>query len=127
MVDIILVATGMFLDKEGNIIQRAEHRKQEHNIRPQSVKASEVSKNSEKLQETAENQTVKSTLFSDVVVAGDTEKKQEIPARPSGQDTFCERPSFSVTISATKIGENEVSLYTTRSYSDNSSTKFLEI
>ena len=117
MVDIILVATGMFLDKEGNIIQRAEHRKQEHNIRPQSVKASEVSKNSEKLQETAENQTVKSTLFSDVVVAGDTEKKQEIPA-------FCERPSFSVTISATKIGENEVSLYTTRSYSDNSSTKF---
>lgn len=124
MVDIILVATGMFLDKEGHIIQRPEHRKQEPNIRPQSVEVGEVPKDSEKLQKTAENQTVKSTLFSDVVVPGDTEKKQEIPARPSGQDTYCERPSFSVTISATKTGENEVSLYTTRSYSDNSSTKF---
>lgn len=124
MVDIILVATGMFLDKEGHIIQRSEHRKQEPNIRPQSVEVSEVPKDSEKLQETAENQTVKSTLFSDIVVPGDTEKKQEIPVRPSRQDTFCERPSFSVTISAIKTGENEVSLYTTRSYSDNSSTKF---
>ena len=43
---------------------------------------------------------------------------------PSGQGAFCEKPSFSVTISATKTGENEVSLYTTRSYSDNSSAKF---
>lgn len=34
MVDIILVATGMFLDKEGHIIQRPAHRKQEPNIRP---------------------------------------------------------------------------------------------
>ena len=49
MVDIILVATGMFLDKEGHIIQRPEHRKQEPNIRPQSVEVSEVSKDSEKL------------------------------------------------------------------------------
>ena len=124
MVDIILVATGMFLDQEGNIIQRAEHRKQEHNIRPQSVEVSEVPKDSKKLQVTAENQTVKSTLFSDIVIPGDTEKKQEIPVMPSGQDTFCEKPSFSVTISATKTGENEVSLYTTRSYSDNSCAKF---
>lgn len=107
MVDIILVATGMFLDKEGHIIQRSEHRKQEPNIRPQSVEVSEVPKDSEKLQETAENQTVKSTLFSDIVVPGDTEKKQEIPVRPSRQDTFCERPSFSVTISAIKTGEKK--------------------
>ena len=124
MVDIILVATGMFLDKEGHIIQRPAHRKQEPNIRPQSVEVSEVPKDSKKLQVTAENQTVKSTLFSDIVIPGDTEKKQEIPVMPSGQDTFCEKPSFSVTISASKTGENEVSLYTTRSYSDNSCAKF---
>ena len=124
MVDIILVVTGMFLDKEGYIIQRLDHRKQGPDIRSQSVELSEVPKDSEKLQETAENEAVKSTLFSDIVVPGDIEKKQEIPTRSSRQDTFCERPSFSVTISATETGENEVSLYTIRSYSDNSSTKF---
>lgn len=124
IVDIILVASGMFLDKEGHIIQLPGHGKQKPNIRPQSVEVCETPKYAAKLQNAVENQTVKSTLFSDVVVHGDTEKKQEIPARPSGEDTFCERPSFSVTISATKTGENEVSLYTTRSYSDNSSTKF---
>lgn len=124
IVDIILVATGMFLDKEGHIIRLPGRRKQEPNIRPQSVEVSEVTKDSEKMRETAENQTVKSTLFSDIVVPGDTEKKQEIPARSSRQDTFCERPSFSVTISTAQTGENDVSLYTTRSYSDSSSTKF---
>ncbi|WP_419020897.1 TerB N-terminal domain-containing protein [Eubacterium callanderi] len=124
IVDIILVATGMFLDKEGHIIRLPGHGKQEPNIRPQSVEVCEVPKDSVKLQKAVENETVKSTLFSDIVIPGDAEKKQEIPVMPSGQDTFCEQPSFSVTISATEALKNEVSLYTTRSYTGNSSAKF---
>lgn len=124
IVDIILVATGMFPDKEKHIIRLPGYGKQESNMSPQSLEVCEVPKDSEKLQKAVENQTVKSTLFSDIIVSGDTEKKQEIPARPSVQDTFCEKPSFSVTISATETPKNEVSLYTTIVYSGDSSTKF---
>src|SRR5699024_8838651 len=88
IVDIILVATGMFPDKEKHIIRLPGYGKQESNMSPQSLEVCEVPKDSEKLQKAVENQTVKSTLFSDIIVSGDTEKKQEIPARPSVQDTF---------------------------------------
>lgn len=96
IVDIILVATGMFLDKEGHIIRLPGHSNQESNIRPHSVKTCEVPKHVEKPQKAGENQTVKSTLFSDIVVSGEMEKKQEIPAnpRPSEQDTFSGKHSF---------------------------------
>lgn len=127
IVDIILVATGMFLDKEGHIIRLPGHSNQESNIRPHSVKTCEVPKHVEKPQKAGENQTVKSTLFSDIVVSGEMEKKQEIPAnpRPSEQDTFSGKHSFSVTISATETPRSEDCLYTTISYSSNSAAKFL--
>ena len=120
IVDIILVATGAFLDKEGYIIRQPGHGKLEPNFRLQAVEASEK----EKLQKTVQNQSAKSTLFSDYVVPGDTEKKQRIPARPSGQDTSCEKHSFSVVVSATEAQKNEAPQYTTSSYSGNFPAKF---
>lgn len=124
IVDIILVAAGMFPDKKGHIIRLPGHRKEELNIRPRFAEVRKVPKDSEKMQKTVDNQTVKPALFSEVVVPGDTEKKQEIPARPSGQDTFGEKPSFSVTIPATETQKNKMSLHTQISYANDSSAKF---
>lgn len=123
IVDMILVAIGMFPDKERHIIRLPEHSKQDPNINLQSVEVCEVPKNSEKPQKTVENKTEKSTLFSDIIVPGDTEKKQEIPARLSVEDTFCEKLSSS-TISATETLKNEEQLYTTITYSYDLSKNF---
>ncbi len=108
------------VEEEGHIIRQPGHGKLEPNFRLQAVEASEK----EKLQKTVQNQSAKSTLFSDYVVPGDTEKKQRIPARPSGQDTSCEKHSFSVVVSATEAQKNEAPQYTTSSYSGNFPAKF---
>lgn len=108
------------VEEEGHIIRQPGHGKLEPNFRLQAVEASEK----EKLQKTVQNQSAKSTLFSDYVVPGDTEKKQRIPARPFGQDTSCEKHSFSVVVSATEAQKNEAPQYTTSSYSGNFPAKF---
>lgn len=123
IVDVILIATGMFLDKEGYIISLPSHGKRELNIKPQYIEAYEAPKDSEKLQKIVKKQTVKSNLFSDIVVPGVSEKKQEIPAKPLTQNTVYKKPSFAVTISVTEALKDEP-LDTTTSYYGASSTKF---
>lgn len=127
IVDIVLVSKGMFLDKKGYMIRPSRYRKQESNIGYQSEEKCEVLQRVENLQEAEENKIVESTLFSDIVVPGEPEKKQEIPARHglSGQDIFFEKSSFSSESLLTESLKGEDSLYnTTISYSGNSYTKF---
>lgn len=127
IVDIILVSKGMFLDKKGYMIRPSRYRKQESNIRYQSEEKCEVLQSVKNLQEAEENKIVESNLFSEIVVPGEPEKKQEIPARHglSGQDIFFEKSSFSIESLLTESLEDEDSLYnTTISFSGNSYTKF---
>lgn len=126
IVDIILVAAGMFLDKEGHIIQLSGRRKHALSINTPSEEMLETRKVSEESQNAAENRSEKPTLFSDIVVSGEAEKKQKIPARPSGQAAFCEKASSSIIITAPETQKNEVVLYATISHSSNSSLKFFD-
>ena len=99
LVDIVLIAAGMFLDEKGNIIQLPRHNTQKIDITPHSTTIHEASKYTENPQKPEESHTV-TTLFSDVVISGSTEQRQEIPLQ-------------------------ENSLFTTTSYVSYSSKKFL--
>ena len=120
IVDVILAAAGMFPDREGHIIPFPGRGKQEFDLRPQPAETSEAPEASEAPQQAAEPP----ALFSEIEVPGAPEKRQEIPARPSAQDAFCEKPSVSAGLSETEAVNNEAPLYTARSYFRDPSAKF---
>ena len=105
VVDVILVVTGMFLDKNGQFIRRPAQNKQKQNFRPNDAQKREtvkriqsvqdLQKKKEQTRKQTEHQPVQTAVFSDVVVAGTAEKRQEIPARPSTsvRQTLSESPS----------------------------------
>lgn len=116
VVDIVLVATGMFLDQNENRIVFPWHRRRETDNGLQDEEKSEIIKDSEQIQDNTEEPSLSRPLFSDVVIPGEAEKKQEIPAKSVEQDTGYEKPSFSVEISVVEKPKSEMSRHSTVSY-----------
>lgn len=135
IIDIILVVIGRFPDKKRHIIRFPFRSRKQPDVRNNLLKEYETIKNTEsdrkgqtgQVRKQIENESEETSLFSDVVVSGEPEKKQQIPDRSviENEKKLSVQPSLIVSTSAEESEQTDSADSTGLYFSDTSKNKFL--